>query len=120
DLIVDEMIPQAATASWIDVFGDRGAFTPEQTERILVAGKAAGLKPRVHANQLEQGEGLRLPARTGCASADHATHATDEDLAALAVAGTVATLLPGAEFSTRATYPDARRFIAAGVELALA
>ena len=120
DLIVEEMIPHATAARWIDVFCDRGAFTPEQTERILVAGKAAGLRPRVHANQLEQGEGLRLAARTGCASADHATHATDEDLAVLAESGTVATLLPGAEFSTRATYPDARRFVAAGVELALA
>lgn len=114
------MIPHATAARWIDVFCDRGAFTPEQTERILVAGRAAGLRPRVHANQLEQGEGLRLAARTGCASADHATHATDEDLAVLAESGTVATLLPGAEFSTRATYPDARRFVAAGVELALA
>ncbi|GAA4511312.1 imidazolonepropionase [Brevibacterium yomogidense] len=120
DLIVEEMIPQATAARWIDVFCDRGAFTPEQTERILVAGKAAGLRPRVHANQLEQGEGLQLAARTGCASADHATHATDEDLGVLAESGTVATLLPGAEFSTRATYPDARRFVAAGVELALA
>lgn len=120
DLIVEEIIPQADAAKWIDVFCDRGAFTPEQTERILTAGKRAGLLPRVHANQLQHGDGLRLAARTGCASADHATHATDEDLAALADAGTVATLLPGAEFSTRAVYPDARRFVAAGVELALA
>ncbi|SMY11509.1 imidazolonepropionase [Brevibacterium jeotgali] len=120
DLIVDEVIPRATTAKWIDVFCDRGAFTPEQTERILAAGKTAGLTPRVHANQLQHGEGLQLAARTGCASADHATHATDEDLAALAAAGTVATLLPGAEFSTRAVYPDARRFLAAGVDLALA
>ncbi len=120
DLIVEEIIPQADAAKWIDVFCDRGAFTPEQTERILTAGKTAGLLPRVHANQLQHGEGLRLAARTGCASADHATHATDEDLAALAESGTVATLLPGAEFSTRAVYPDARRFVAAGVGLALA
>lgn len=120
DLIVEEIIPQADAAKWIDVFCDRGAFTPEQTERILAAGKTAGLLPRVHANQLQHGEGLQLAARTGCASADHATHATDEDLVALADSGTVATLLPGAEFSTRAVYPDARRFVAAGVELALA
>ena len=120
DLIVEEIIPRADAAKWIDVFCDRGAFTPEQTERILTAGRAAGRLPRVHANQLQHGEGLLLAARTGCASADHATHATDEDLAALADSGTVATLLPGAEFSTRAFYPDARRFVAAGVDLALA
>ena len=120
DLIVDEILPRAAGAKWIDVFCDRGAFTPAQTERLLTAGRTAGLLPRVHANQLQHGEGLQLAARTGCASADHATHATDGDLAALAEAGTVATLLPGAEFSTRAVYPDARRFVAAGVEIALA
>ncbi|MGO1877841.1 MAG: amidohydrolase family protein, partial [Brevibacterium yomogidense] len=120
DLIVEEIIPRADAAKWIDVFCDRGAFTLKQTERILTAGKTAGLLPRVHANQLDHGDGLQLAARTGCASADHATHATDEDLAALADAGTVATLLPGAEFSTRAVYPDARRFVAAGVHLALA
>jgi imidazolonepropionase len=120
DLVVEEIIPAAAKAKWIDVFCDRGAFTPEQTERILAAGREAGLLPRLHANQLQHGEGLALAARTGCFSADHATHATDEDLAAIAASGTVATLLPGAEFSTRAVYPDARRFVAAGVELALA
>ncbi|WP_029089449.1 imidazolonepropionase [Brevibacterium album] len=120
DLVINEIIPAAGQAKWIDVFCDRGAFTPEQTERILAAGKAAGLLPRLHANQLQHGEGMALAARTGCYSADHATHATDEDLAALAASGTVATLLPGAEFSTRAVYPDARRFVAAGVELALA
>lgn len=119
-LVVEEIIPAAAKAKWIDVFCDRGAFTPEQTERILAAGREAGLLPRLHANQLQHGEGLALAARTGCFSADHATHATDEDLAAIAASGTVATLLPGAEFSTRAVYPDARRFVAAGVELALA
>jgi imidazolonepropionase len=80
----------------------------------------AGLRPRIHANQLEAGAGIELAVKHDCASADHCTHLTDRDIELLAGSNTVATLLPGAEFSTRAQYPDARRLFAAGAKVALA
>ncbi|MBP0661450.1 imidazolonepropionase, partial [Mycobacterium tuberculosis] len=92
-------------AKWIDVFCEEGAFVEDQTRRIIEAGKAVGMKARLHANQLTQGGALRLGAELGCTSVDHATFASDEDLAVLAEAGTVVTLLPGVEFSTRQPYP---------------
>lgn len=121
DLVVSEMLPAVRhRAKWIDVFCDRGAFTGEQARRILTAGKELGLLPRIHANQLQHGPGLQLAVELDCASADHCTYASDEDIEALASSNTVATLLPGAEFSTRAQYPDARRFLDAGVTCAIA
>lgn len=122
DLIITDMIPAAAAAGvkWIDAFCEKGAFSEDQTRRILTAGIEAGLLPRLHANQLTQGGALRLATELQCASADHATFASDDDLAALAAHGTVATLLPAVEFSTRQPYPDARRFFAAGVSVAIA
>lgn len=107
-------------AKWIDVFCDRGAFDADQTAAILTAGKAAGLIPRLHANQLAPGPGVRLAVEHGAASADHCTHLSEADIEALAGSETVATLLPGAEFSTRSPYPDARRLLAAGATVALA
>ncbi len=121
DLITEKMIPAIGDrADWIDVFCDRGAFDAEQTRTILKAGIAAGLKPRIHANQLEAGAGIAIGVELDCASVDHVSHTSDADLALLANSNTVATLLPGAEFSTRSPYPDARRFIDAGVTVALA
>ena len=120
-LVKGEMLNQVAdSAKWIDVFCDRGAFTVEQAREILTAGKAAGLKPRIHANQLQQGGGIQLAVELDCASADHCTHFDQADIDALAGSNTVATLLPGAEFSTRATYPDARKLWDAGVKVAIA
>jgi imidazolonepropionase len=120
-LVTGEMLNQVAdSAKWIDVFCDRGAFTVEQAREILTAGKAAGLQPRIHANQLEQGGGIQLSVEMDCASADHCTHFDSSDIDALAGSNTVATLLPGAEFSTRAEYPDARRLWDAGVTVAIA
>jgi imidazolonepropionase len=120
-LIVDQMIPAVKPhAKWIDVFCDRGAFTVEQARQILVAGKAQGLLPRIHANQLEHGGGVKLAVELDCASADHCTNLDDSDIDALANSQTVATLVPGAEFSTRATYPDSRRLFDAGVSVAIA
>ena len=83
-------------------------------------GSTAGLRARVHAGQLGEGPGVRIACELGAASADHCTHLTPADVDALASSGTVATLLPGAEFSTRSPYPDARRLIDAGVTVALA
>ncbi|WP_439676495.1 imidazolonepropionase [Embleya sp. MST-111070] len=120
DLVTGPMLDACAPhARWVDVFCERGAFDGDQARAILTAGKAKGLIPRVHANQLGHGPGVRLAVELGAASADHCTHLDDADVDALAVGDTVATLLPGAEFSTRAVYPDARRLLAAGVEVAL-
>lgn len=120
DLVIDEIIPSAeGKAKWIDVFCETGAFTEDQTRRIIEAGKAVGMKPRLHANQLTEGGALKLGAELGCVSVDHATFASDEDLKILAEAGTVVTLLPSIEFSTRQPYPDARRYVDAGVSLAI-
>ena len=107
-------------ARWIDVFCERGAFDEEQSRAVLAAGQARGLGARVHANQLGPGPGVRLACELGAASADHCTHLDEADIAALADSGTIATLLPGAEFSTRSPYPDARRLLDAGVTVALA
>jgi imidazolonepropionase len=120
-LVAGEMLEAAAPhARWIDVFCDRGAFDVDEADEILRAGVRAGLRPRIHANQLEAGAGIELAVKHDCASADHCTHLTDRDIELLAGSNTVATLLPGAEFSTRAEYPDARRLFAAGAKVALA
>lgn len=120
-LVMGEMLDACAPhARWIDVFCDRGAFDADQARAILAAGVERGLQPRIHANQLQHGAGIRVAVEAGAASADHCTFTTDDDLAMLAASTTVATLLPGAEFSTRAPYPDARRMIDAGVTVALA
>lgn len=109
-------------ARWIDVFCDRGAFDVDEARFILTAGARAGLTPRLHASQLGPGDGIQLGVELRAASVDHCTYATDRDIEALAAAAdtTVATLLPGAEFSTRAVWPDARRFLDAGVTVAIA
>ncbi|MFI5615870.1 imidazolonepropionase [Streptomyces sp. NPDC051567] len=122
DLVTGEMLAACAPyARWIDVFCERGAFDGDQARAVLTAGAAAGLVPRVHANQLGHGPGVRLAVELEAASADHCTHLTDADVDALgqASATTVATLLPGAEFSTRARWPDARRLLGAGATVAL-
>jgi imidazolonepropionase len=121
DLVCGEMLAVCAPyAKWVDVFCERGAFDGEQSRAVLDAGRAAGLGLRIHAGQLGPGPGVRLAVELGAASADHCTHLTDADIAALAGSGTVATLLPGAEFSTRSPYPDARRLLDAGATVALA
>lgn len=107
-------------AKWIDVFCDRGAFNPDQTRQILKAGITKGLLPRLHANQLEPGEGIKVGIELGAASVDHISHFDDSDIAALAKSDTVATFLPGAEFSTRSKYPDARPMFEAGISVAIA
>ncbi|KAB8160209.1 imidazolonepropionase [Streptomyces sp. 3MP-14] len=121
DLVTGPMLDACAPhARWIDVFCERGAFDAEQARAVLLAGRARGLGLRVHANQLGHGPGVALAVELGARSADHCTHLTDADVAALADGTTVATLLPGCEFSTRAPYPDARRLLDAGVVVALA
>ena len=121
ELVTGEMLDSVLPYSkWIDVFCDQGAFDVDQSRQILQAGKDKGLLPRIHANQLTQGGGVQLAVELDCASADHCTHLSDKDIEALAGSNTVATLVPGAEFSTRATYPNAARLFDAGVSVALA
>jgi len=121
ELVTGGMLDACAPhAKWIDVFCDRGAFDVDQARFILNAGIARGLQPRIHANQLQHGHGVQLAVELGAASADHCTHLDQADIDALADSQTVATLLPGAEFSTRSPYPDAKRLLDAGVTVALA
>ncbi|CAN7212928.1 imidazolonepropionase [Terrabacter sp. LjRoot27] len=114
-----------ALAESIDVFCEprsAHAFDGDEARTILDAGRAAGLSLRVHGNQLGHGPGVRLACELGARSVDHCTFLDDADVEALAAARgtTVATLLPGVEFSTRSPYPDARVLIDAGVDVALA
>lgn len=121
DLVTGAMLEASAPhARWVDVFCERGAFDADQARAVLSAGVAAGLEPRVHANQLGYGAGVQVACEVGAAAADHCTFLAEDDICALRDAGVVATLLPGVEFSTRSPYPEARRLLAAGVTVALA
>ena len=120
-LVCTDMLAAAAPhARWIDAFCEHGAFDTDQCRAVITAGAAVGLTGRLHANQLGHGPGVQLAVQLGCASADHCTYLTDADIEALAGSTTVATFLPAADFSTRQPYPDARRVIDAGVQVALA
>jgi imidazolonepropionase len=120
-LVTGPMLEACAPyARFVDVFCERGAFDADQTREILSAGRSAGLVPRLHANQLGHGPGVRIAVECDAASADHCTYLSDDDISALAGSRTVATLLPGVEFSTRQPYPDARALIDAGADVALA
>ncbi|HEU4329935.1 MAG TPA: imidazolonepropionase [Lapillicoccus sp.] len=123
-LVTGPMLTEAAAyARWVDVFCEPHspyAFTEDEARTILLAGQAAGLGLRVHGNQLGPGPGVRLAVELGAASVDHCTYLIADDVKALAGGTTVATLLPGVEFSTRHPYPDARALLDAGVTVALA
>ena len=121
DLVRGEMLDACAPhARWIDVFCEDGAFSVDEARAILEAGIARGLGVRMHAGQLGPSEGVRLAVELDAASVDHCTFLTAADVDALADSATVATLLPGVEFSTRQPYPDARRLLDAGATVALA
>ncbi|WP_308113482.1 imidazolonepropionase [Kineosporia corallincola] len=135
ELVAGEMLEACAPhARWADVFCEPAsahAFDGDETRTVLRACAEAGLLPRVHGNQLAEGPGAQIAVELDAASVDHCTYLTDADVAALGAAGrlvdsenpvtgTVATLLPGVEFSTRSPYPDARRLLDAGAVVALA
>jgi imidazolonepropionase len=121
DLVAGKMLAHCAPhARWADVFCDRGAFSVDEARHVLLAAGDAGLELRLHGNQLGDTGGVALAVELDAASVDHCTHVSDADVAALGSSRTVATLLPGAEFSTRSSYPSARRFLDAGVTVALA
>lgn len=123
DLITNEMIPAIAAerlADYIDVFCDRGFFTVEETERILAAGARYGLRPKMHANELDYSGGIQTSVKYKALSVDHLEFTGDEEIAALLGSGTMPTLLPGAAFFLGMTDPPARKMIDAGLPLALA
>jgi imidazolonepropionase len=120
ELVAGEMMRRCAGAKWTDVFCDDGAFDVDEARVVLNAGRAAGHELRLHANQLRDIGAISLAVELDCASVDHCTYVDDEDVERLAGSHTVATLLPGAEFSTRSPYPSGRRLRDAGVTVALA
>jgi imidazolonepropionase len=122
-LVTGAMLRACAPACrWIDVFCEQGAFDGDEARAVLLAGRAAGLGLRIHAGQLTIGPGVRLGVELEAASVDHCTYLGDDDIAALAAVRdtTVATLLPATDFSTRESYPPARRLLDAGATVALA
>ncbi|MBK7731254.1 MAG: imidazolonepropionase [Bacteroidales bacterium] len=123
DLIVNEMIPAVAAerlADYIDVFCDRGFFTVEETARILEAGARHGMRPKIHANELDYSGGIQTGVRYGALSVDHLEFTGDDEIAALLGSGTMPTLLPGAAFFLGMIDPPARKMINAGLPLAMA
>jgi imidazolonepropionase len=121
ELVCDEILPAlAGQAGFVDVFCDKGAFTVEQSRRVLEAGRALGYRLKIHAEELAHTGGAAMAAELGAVSADHLMHVTGEDVAALRAAGTVATLLPGTSYTLHSSYAPARTLLDAGVTVALA
>ena len=123
DLVINEMIPLVAAeelADYIDVFCDRGFFTPEETERMLMAGLKHGLKPKIHANELDFSGGIQVGVKYDALSVDHLEFTGDEEINALLNSDTMPTLLPGAAFFLGMEYPPARKMIDAGLPVAMA
>ncbi|MEM2354770.1 MAG: imidazolonepropionase [Candidatus Bathyarchaeia archaeon] len=122
-LVVEDMIPKVAErklAEFCDVFCEKDVFTIEQSRRILEAGKAQGLKPKIHADEMSSFGGAELAAHVGAVSAEHLLYASDGGLKAMAEKGVIAVLLPAAAFSLMAgRYADARKMIEYGVPVAL-
>ena len=123
DLIINEMIPVVASydlADYIDVFCDRGFFTVEDTERILMAGLKYGLIPKLHANELDYSGGIQTGVKYNALSVDHLEFTGDEEIRVLADSDTMPTLLPGSALFLGLPDPPARKMIDAGLPLALA
>ena len=123
DLIINEMIPMVASeelADYIDVFCDRGFFTVEDTERILMAGMKYGLRGKIHANELDFSGGIQTGVKYNALSVDHLEFTGDEEIKVLLDSDTMPTLLPGAAFFLGMEYPPARKMIHAGLPVAMA
>ncbi|WP_298228762.1 imidazolonepropionase [Gryllotalpicola sp.] len=121
DLVTGPMLAAVAPyAAFVDVFCEAGAFTVDESREVLLAGRAAGLGLKVHGNQLGESGGVGLAVELGAVSVDHVNHLSDADLDALAGGMTMATILPGADLSTREALAPARRLADAGVRLAIA
>ncbi|TMW70645.1 imidazolonepropionase [Alteribacter natronophilus] len=122
DIVVNEMIPAAAEsglAEFNDVFCERGVYTPEQSRRILEAGREYGLLPKIHADEIEPYGGAEIAAEVGAVSADHLLKVSDRGLEMMAEKGVVAVLLPGTAFFLMTEAADGRKAIDAGVPVAL-
>lgn len=123
DLVINEMIPAVAAeklADYIDVFCDRGFFTVEQTERILMAGIKYGMIPKIHANELDYSGGIQVGVKYDALSVDHLEFTGDDEIKALKDSATMPTILPGAAFFLGMTDPPVRKMIDAGLPVALA
>jgi imidazolonepropionase len=123
DLVINEMLPIIGgerLADYIDVFCEEGFYTPEETEKILAAGKEYGLKPKIHANQLAVSGGVQAGINAGAVSVDHLEHVDEEAIHALAGSNTIGTLLPTAAFFLRMPYQPARALVDSGCAIALA
>jgi len=123
DLVINEMIPAVAgegLADYIDVFCDRGFFTVEETDRILMAGIKYGLRPKIHANELDFSGGIQVGVKYDALSVDHLEFTGEEEIKTLLESDTMPALLPGAAFFLGMEYPPARKMIDAGLPVAMA
>jgi len=123
DLIINEMIPRVAAeelADYIDVFCDKGFFTVDETERMLMAGMKYGLRAKIHANELDYSGGIQVGVKYGALSVDHLEFTGEDEIKTLLNSETMPTLLPGAAFFLGMEYPPARKMIDAGLPLAMA
>ncbi len=121
DLVVGPMLDAVAPhAAFIDVFCETGAFTVDESREVLLAGRGRGLLVKLHGNQLGESGGVALAVELGAVSVDHLNHLADADIEALAGSTTVATILPGADLSTREPLAPARRLADAGATIAIA
>lgn len=123
DLVINDMIPrvqQENLADFIDVFCDRGFFTVEQTDRMLFAGMQAGLKPKIHANELAKSGGIQVGIKYNALSVDHIEYTGKEEIMELMASQTMPTILPGAAFFLNMVCAPAREMIKAGLPLAMA
>ena len=123
DLVINEMIPAVATedlADYIDVFCDRGFFTVDQTDNILIAGMKYGLHPKIHANELDFSGGIQVGVKNNALSVDHLEFTGEKEIETLLNSGTMPTVLPGASFFLGMKYAPVRKMIEAGLPVALA
>lgn len=123
DLIINEMIPMVAAedlADYIDVFCDKGFFTVEETDKMLMAGMKHGLRPKIHANELDYSGGIQVGVKYNALSVDHLEYTGDEEIACLLNSETMPTLLPGAAFFLGMPYAPVRKMINAGLPVAMA
>ncbi|HNQ68486.1 MAG TPA: imidazolonepropionase [Bacteroidales bacterium] len=123
DLVINEMIPQVAAedlADYIDVFCDKGFFTVEQTDRILLAGMKYGMKAKIHANELAKSGGIQVGVKYNALSVDHIEYTEEDEIEALLKSDTMPTILPGAAFFLNMPFAPARKMMEAGLPVAIA
>ena len=123
DLVIDQMIPQAAAeglADYIDVFCDAGFFTVEDTERMLEAGARYGMRPKIHANEMACSGGIQCAVKYNALSCDHLEYTGEEEIQCLLSSETMPTVLPGAAFFLNMQHAPVRRMMEAGLPVAMA